>query len=120
MALPAKKWRSVCAVHGSSPYPAFLTARTHWRGSTSQADGLLIVDEPTSALDPEAEIEAFADAGRGDQLSRIRLDPTDHDMWAVHDLATWQELTAPRAFARLDAIERARLNEDPAYLTTHT
>ncbi len=34
-------------------------ARTHWRSSTSQADGVLIVDEPTSALDPEAEIEAF-------------------------------------------------------------
>ncbi|GAA3143433.1 ABC transporter ATP-binding protein [Streptomyces rameus] len=34
-------------------------ARTHWRGSTSRADSVLIVDEPTSALDPEAEIEAF-------------------------------------------------------------
>ncbi|PWI10561.1 ABC transporter [Streptomyces sp. NWU339] len=34
-------------------------ARTHWRSSTSSADGVLIVDEPTSALDPEAEIEAF-------------------------------------------------------------
>jgi ATP-binding cassette subfamily B protein len=34
-------------------------ARTHWRSSTSDADGVLIVDEPTSALDPEAEIAAF-------------------------------------------------------------
>lgn len=34
-------------------------ARTHWRSTTSEADGVLIVDEPTSALDPEAEIEAF-------------------------------------------------------------
>lgn len=34
-------------------------ARTHWRSSTSPADGVLIVDEPTSALDPQAEIEAF-------------------------------------------------------------
>ncbi|WP_176735465.1 ATP-binding cassette domain-containing protein [Actinacidiphila rubida] len=34
-------------------------ARTHWRHSTSGADGVLIVDEPTSALDPQAEIEAF-------------------------------------------------------------
>ncbi|MFI6638596.1 ABC transporter ATP-binding protein [Streptomyces sp. NPDC050504] len=34
-------------------------ARTHWRSSTSGADGVLIVDEPTSALDPEAEIAAF-------------------------------------------------------------
>ncbi|MEU0105399.1 NUDIX hydrolase [Streptomyces sp. NPDC006251] len=37
------------------------------------------------------------------QLCRIRLDPAEHDMWAVHDLTTWQELMAPRAFARLDA-----------------
>ncbi|MER6526626.1 NUDIX domain-containing protein [Streptomyces sp. NPDC001508] len=54
------------------------------------------------------------------QLDRIRLDPTEHDMWAVHDLATWQELMTPRDFARLDAIERARRGEGPAYLSTHT
>ncbi|MEW1599346.1 NUDIX domain-containing protein [Streptomyces sp. NPDC093808] len=54
------------------------------------------------------------------QLDRIRLDPAEHDMWAVHDLVTWQELMAPRAFARLDAIERARHGEGPAYLITHT
>jgi hypothetical protein len=41
-------------------------------------------------------------------------------MWAVHDLATWQGLMAPRAFARLDAIEQARRGEGPAYLTTHS
>ncbi|MEK8146355.1 hypothetical protein NKH18_49095 [Streptomyces sp. M10(2022)] len=40
-------------------------------------------------------------------------------MWAVHDLTTWQELMAPRAFARLDAIERVRRGEGPAYLITH-
>jgi ATP-binding cassette subfamily B protein len=34
-------------------------ARTHWRSTTSDADGVLIVDEPTSALDPQAEIAAF-------------------------------------------------------------
>ncbi|MFG2429548.1 NUDIX domain-containing protein [Streptomyces sp. NPDC048590] len=55
-----------------------------------------------------------------DQLCRIRLDPAEHDMWAVHDLATWQGLMAPGAFARLDAIERARRGEGPAYLITHT
>ncbi|MFK4071343.1 NUDIX domain-containing protein [Streptomyces sp. NPDC029674] len=62
------------------------------------------------------------DGGRltAGQLSRIRLDPAEHDMWAVHDLATWRELMAPRAFAHLDAIERARLGEGPLYLTTHT
>ncbi|MFF9762381.1 MULTISPECIES: hypothetical protein [Streptomyces] len=41
-------------------------------------------------------------------------------MRTVHDLATWQELMAPRAFTRLDAIERARRGEGPAYLITHT
>ncbi|MER6849873.1 hypothetical protein AB0A81_10265 [Streptomyces flaveolus] len=55
-----------------------------------------------------------------DQLDRIRLDPAEHDMWAVHDLATWQELMATRAFARLDAVERARRGEGPGYLNTHT
>ncbi|MFC8349800.1 hypothetical protein [Streptomyces sp. NPDC057280] len=56
----------------------------------------------------------------GEQFGRIRLDPAEHDMWAIHDLATWQELMAPRAFARLDAVERARRGEGPAYLITHT
>ncbi|WP_371534867.1 methyltransferase [Streptomyces sp. NBC_01023] len=62
------------------------------------------------------------DGGRlsADQLHRIRLDPAEHDMWAIHDLAGWRELMAPRAFARLDAVERARLGEGPAYLITHT
>ncbi|WP_371632147.1 peptide transporter permease SapC [Streptomyces sp. NBC_01259] len=55
-----------------------------------------------------------------EQLGRIRLDPAERDLWAVHDIATWQELMAPRAFARLDAIERARRGEGPACLITHT
>ncbi|MEU2466701.1 NUDIX hydrolase [Streptomyces sp. NPDC012486] len=61
------------------------------------------------------EVRFVFDGGRlsADQLGRIRLDPAEHDMWAVHDLATWQELMAPRAFARLDAIERARQGAAP-------
>ncbi|WP_406471000.1 NUDIX domain-containing protein [Streptomyces hirsutus] len=55
-----------------------------------------------------------------DQLAQIRLDPAEHDMWAVHDMAGWQELMAPRDFSRLNAIERARTGEGPAYLITHT
>ncbi|MFJ6569366.1 methyltransferase domain-containing protein [Streptomyces sp. NPDC091292] len=55
-----------------------------------------------------------------DQLRRIRLDPAEHDMWAVHELADWQELMAPRDYARLDSVERARRDEGPAYLITHT
>ncbi|MGW2767646.1 NUDIX domain-containing protein [Streptomyces sp. NPDC001275] len=71
---------------------------------------------------PLNKVGLIFDGGRltADQLGRIRLDPAEHDMWAVHDLATWQELMPPVAFARLDAIERARRGEGPAYLITHT
>jgi 8-oxo-dGTP pyrophosphatase MutT (NUDIX family) len=71
---------------------------------------------------PLNKVGLIFDGGRltAEQLGRIRLDPAEHDMWAVHDLATWHRLMAPRAFARLDAIEQARRGEGPAYLTTHT
>ncbi|MFF7559349.1 NUDIX domain-containing protein [Streptomyces pseudovenezuelae] len=71
---------------------------------------------------PLNKVGLVFDGGRltADQLDRIRLDPAEHDMWAVHALATWQGLMAPRAFACLDAIERARRGEGPAYLVTHT
>ncbi|MFE9970152.1 methyltransferase domain-containing protein [Streptomyces hirsutus] len=71
---------------------------------------------------PLNKVGLIFDGGRlsADQLRRVRLDPAEHDMWAVHDLAGWQELMAPLAFARLDAIERARRGEGPAYLITHT
>ncbi|MEU5087700.1 methyltransferase [Streptomyces sp. NPDC021356] len=71
---------------------------------------------------PLNKVGFIFDGGRltTDQLRRIRLDPAEHDMWAVHDLAGWQELMAPRSFARLDATERARRGEGPAYLVTHT
>ncbi|NEC65909.1 NUDIX domain-containing protein [Streptomyces sp. SID9727] len=71
---------------------------------------------------PLNKVGLIFDGGQltSEQLGRIRLDPAEHDLWAVHDLATWQELMAPRAFARLDAIERARRGEGPAYLVTHT
>ncbi|MFJ3212770.1 NUDIX domain-containing protein [Streptomyces flaveolus] len=71
---------------------------------------------------PLNKVGLIFDGGRliADQLGRIRLDPTEHDMWAIHALAAWRTLMAPHAFARLDAIERARRKEGPAYLITHT
>ncbi|MET9507766.1 methyltransferase [Streptomyces flavidovirens] len=71
---------------------------------------------------PLNKVGFIFDGGRltADQLQHIRLAPAEHDMWAVHDMADWKELMAPRAFARLDAVERARRGEGPAYLSTHT
>ncbi|WP_432043862.1 NUDIX domain-containing protein [Streptomyces cadmiisoli] len=71
---------------------------------------------------PLNKVGLIFDGGRltANQLDRIRLNPAEHDMWAIHDLATWQELMTPRTYARLDAIERARRGEGPAYLITHT
>ncbi|MFI8789036.1 methyltransferase [Streptomyces sp. NPDC055105] len=71
---------------------------------------------------PLNKVGLIFDGGRltADQLRRIRLDPAEHDMWAAHDLADWEELMAPRDFARLDAVEHARRGEGPAYLITHT
>jgi ASC-1-like (ASCH) protein/ADP-ribose pyrophosphatase YjhB (NUDIX family) len=72
---------------------------------------------PTQPLN---KVGLVFDGGRlsAEQLARIRLDPAEHDMWAVHDLTTWQQLMAPRTFARLHAIEQARRGEGPAYLST--
>ncbi|MEU8955041.1 NUDIX domain-containing protein [Streptomyces sp. NPDC048518] len=71
---------------------------------------------------PLNKVGLIFDGGRltAEQLGRIRLDPAEHDMWAVHDLAAWQELMPPGAFARLDATERARRGEGPSFLITHT
>ncbi|MFE7379210.1 hypothetical protein ACFU9F_02455 [Streptomyces zhihengii] len=68
------------------------------------------------------KIGLIFDGGRltAGQFGRIRFDPAEHDMWAVHDLATWQELVAPLAFTRLDAVERARHGDGPTFLITHT
>ncbi|MGW7067101.1 methyltransferase [Streptomyces sp. NPDC054855] len=62
------------------------------------------------------------DGGRltAEQLRHIRLDPSEHDMWAIHEIADWRELMAPRSIDRLDAVERARRGAGPSYLTTYT
>lgn len=69
---------------------------------------------------PLNKVGLIFDGGRltADQLRCIRVDPAEHDMWAVHDLVDWRELMAPHDFARLDVIERARRGQGPTYLVT--
>ncbi|MGW4882654.1 NUDIX domain-containing protein [Streptomyces sp. NPDC004262] len=105
--------------------------RTAQREAVEETGLELGLDEPRLLLThflhagprmPLNRVGLIFDGGRltADQLARIRIDPAEHDMWAVHDLAAWQELMTPRDFARLAATERARRGEGPAYLTTHT
>ncbi|MFF3914384.1 methyltransferase [Streptomyces sp. NPDC001852] len=69
---------------------------------------------------PLGKVGFVFDGGRlgSEQLRRIRLDPAEHDLWAVHDLTDWHRLMGEVLFARLDAIERARRGEGPNYLVT--
>ncbi|MCQ6251082.1 methyltransferase domain-containing protein [Streptomyces malaysiensis] len=69
---------------------------------------------------PLGKIGFVFDGGRlsSEQLRRIRLDPAEHDLWAVHDLAEWRRLMGEPHFARLDAIERTRQGRGPHYLVT--
>lgn len=53
-----------------------------------------------------------------EQLARIRLDPGEHDLWAVHTLAEWRGLMGDGPFTRLRAVERARTDRAPGYLVT--
>jgi len=53
-----------------------------------------------------------------EQLRRIRLDPAEHDLWAIHDLDEWRHLMGQASFARLEATERARTGNGPQYLVT--
>lgn len=69
---------------------------------------------------PLGKIGFIFDGGRltAEQLSRIRLDPSEHDLWAIHDLSEWRRLMGEAAFARLDAVERARRGRGPRYFVT--
>ncbi|MBL1112872.1 NUDIX domain-containing protein [Streptomyces sp. 110] len=69
---------------------------------------------------PLGKIGFIFDGGRlsSEQLRRIRLDPAEHDLWAIHDLAEWRQLMGELPFARLDAIERTRHGQGPNYLVT--
>ncbi|MEU9288786.1 NUDIX domain-containing protein [Streptomyces sp. NPDC048275] len=69
---------------------------------------------------PLGKIGFIFDGGRlnSQQLRQIRLDPAEHDMWAIHDLDEWRRLMGEVPFARLDAIERARRGQGPQYHVT--
>ncbi|WP_078884164.1 methyltransferase domain-containing protein [Streptomyces sp. NRRL S-340] len=69
---------------------------------------------------PLGKIGFIFDGGclTAEQLRRIRLDPSEHDLWAVHDLGAWRRLMGEGPFARLDAVERARTGHGPHYLVT--
>ncbi|MFC7014516.1 phosphotransferase [Streptomyces viridiviolaceus] len=69
---------------------------------------------------PMGKIGFIFDGGNltTEQLRRIRLDPAEHDMWAVHDLPEWQRLMGEVPFARLEATERARTGDGPHYLVS--
>ncbi|MGW1603820.1 hypothetical protein [Streptomyces eurythermus] len=56
--LPARMFRGASELSGGEWHTIGL-ARTHWRDSTCDADGVLIVDEPASVLDPGAGSAAF-------------------------------------------------------------
>ncbi|MFD4479500.1 NUDIX domain-containing protein [Streptomyces sp. NPDC058471] len=69
---------------------------------------------------PMGKIGFIFDGGTltAEQLRQIRLDPAEHDLWAIHGLAEWQHLMGKEAFARMKAVEQARAGRGPQYLVT--
>ncbi|MDX2610947.1 NUDIX domain-containing protein [Streptomyces stelliscabiei] len=69
---------------------------------------------------PMGKIGFIFDGGTltAEQLRQIRLDPAEHDLWAIHGLDEWRRLMGKEAFARLEAVERARAGSGPQYLVT--
>lgn len=59
---------------------------------------------------PLAKIGFCFDGGvlDDDRLASLRLDPDEHDRWAVHDLADWERLMSPEGYRRLAALDEAR------------
>lgn len=69
---------------------------------------------------PMPKIGFVFDGGRltADQLAAIRLDSEEHDAWEVHSLTAWERTMRPPSYARLRAVEAARLGTGPAYLVS--
>lgn len=69
---------------------------------------------------PMGKIGFIFDGGTltSEQLRQIRLDPSEHDLWAIHDFDEWRRLMGAGPFARLAAVEQARTGRGPQYLVT--
>lgn len=67
-----------------------------------------IRSDPADA--PLAKVGFCFDGGTLDdeRLAAIRLDPEEHDHWAVEDWATWERLMHPEGYRRLAAVAEAR------------
>lgn len=67
-----------------------------------------IRSDPADA--PLAKIGFCFDGGTLDdeRLASIRLDPGEHDRWAVEDWETWERLMNPEGYRRLAALAEAR------------
>ncbi len=56
-------------------------------------------------------------AGTGaEEISKIRLDPDEHDLYAVRSMSKWAETMGTKEYQRLAAVLRARATGVPAYL----
>ncbi|MCZ7414943.1 MULTISPECIES: NUDIX domain-containing protein [unclassified Streptomyces] len=52
------------------------------------------------------------------QIAGIRLDPAEHDRWAVEDWATWERLMPPDGYRRIAAMAEARRTGRAGLLVT--
>ncbi|MEE1929650.1 NUDIX hydrolase [Streptomyces sp. TRM 70351] len=59
---------------------------------------------------PLAKVGFCFDGGvlREEQIAAIRLDPREHDRWAVESWETWERLMEPEGYQRIAAMAEAR------------
>ncbi|MEV4744680.1 NUDIX hydrolase [Streptomyces sp. NPDC049555] len=67
---------------------------------------------------PVAKVGFCFDGGRltAQEISRIRLDPDEHDLYAVRSMSEWAQTMGTKEYQRLAAVQRARETGAPAYL----
>lgn len=98
---------------GEDPYRAAVRETYEETGLRVERPGPLLLahyirGDPAGAS--MAKIGFCFDGGVLDdgQLASIRLDPDEHDRWAVEDLAVWERLMSPEGYRRLAALDEAR------------